>query len=140
MRSFNSLATFGAQLARVAVSTEKAKGAALEEAAKVVKAEAKRVIGTYDYGWPPLAEATVARKGKDTPLLETGETRESIEHRVVGKKDAYVGSNEDKAVWHVHGTHRVPPRDFLGGAAAATEKEVRALLGKKTVAAIVKGR
>jgi phage gpG-like protein len=103
---------------------------ALEHAAVIVEDESKRVIGTYDYGWAPLKPATVARKSNgDTPLLETGEMRESIEHVVQGKS-AHVGSNNDKAVWQELGTSRgIPPRSFLGEAARRKGPEVAQAIG-----------
>jgi hypothetical protein len=66
----------------------------LESAAQIVEDEAKRVIGTYDYGWPKLKPQTIARKATgDSPLLETGDLRESIEHHVDAEKhEAYVGA------------------------------------------------
>lgn len=101
----------------------------LDDACKIVETEAKRVIGTYDYGWPPLAPSTLARKAADTPLLETGEMRASIEHQVQGKS-GFVGSNDDKAVWQELGTSRgIPPRSFLGGAAMRKGAEVARALG-----------
>jgi len=58
--------------------------------------EAKRVIGTYDYDWPQLSPATLAHKFFNTPLLETGEMRDSIEWNSSGNL-GYVGSNLDKS-------------------------------------------
>jgi len=95
----------------------------LEKAAKIIETEAKRVIGTYDYGWTPLAASTVAQKANgDTPLLETGAMRESIEHTVHGRK-AEVGSNSDIAVYQELGTARIPARSFLAGASVHKGKE-----------------
>jgi phage gpG-like protein len=105
---------------------------ALEKAAVIVETEAKRVIGSYEYGWPPLAASTVERKGADTPLLETGELRDSIEHNVDGLV-ANIGSNNMKAVWHELGTSRVPPRSFLVQAAVHKEKEVVHLIERDLV-------
>ncbi len=43
---------------------------------EMVAAEAKRVIGGYDYDWPQLKPETIARKMLgNSPLLETGEMR-----------------------------------------------------------------
>lgn len=94
--------------------------AALDRGCVIIEDEAKRVIGTYDYGWPTLAASTIASKANgDTPLLETGEMRDSIEHTVIDRNNAEVGSNNDKALWQELGTSRgIPPRSFLGGAAA----------------------
>ncbi len=51
--------------------------------------------------------------GADTPLPETGELRNSIGHQVISDTEAWVGSENDKAVWHELGTAHVPPRLFL---------------------------
>jgi hypothetical protein len=97
MRAF-SLEQFAHFIVRK-INLEHAQHVGLEAAAKIVQAEAKRVIGSYDYGWTPLKEATIARKANgDTPLLETGELRDSIEYTIVSDHEAQVGSNNDKAV------------------------------------------
>jgi len=97
----------------------------LEKAAQIVEDEAKRVIGTYEYGWPSLQPETIARKGADTPLYETGEMRDSIEHYVDRNRlTASVGSNDPKAVFHELGTVTIPARSFLMGAAMRKEHEV----------------
>jgi phage gpG-like protein len=114
---------------------------AMEQAAVVVETEAKRVIGTYDYGWPPLAESTIERKANgDTPLLETGEMRDSIEH-VATDKEAHIGSNNDKAVWQELGTSRgIPPRPFLAGALHHKADEVVEIIGSEVVGFLATGK
>jgi hypothetical protein len=107
--------------------------AALEHAAQVVEKEAKRVIGTYDYGWTPLAEATKAdrvEKGfsPDDPGLRTGQMRESIEH-VSSSHEATIGSNDDKLVWFELGTKTQPPRSVLAGALQHKAHEVVEIIG-----------
>jgi hypothetical protein len=37
---------------------EESKHKALEKACVIIETEAKHVLGTYEYGWPPLADAT----------------------------------------------------------------------------------
>ena len=60
----------------------------VEKACRMVEKEAKRAIGTYLFEWEPLKPETVARKTTgDSPLLETGELRDSIEH-VSGRKQS----------------------------------------------------
>ena len=53
---------------------------------------------------------TIASKATgDSPLLETGDLRASITHRVdKEKKEAYVGSDNPKARYHELGTSRIP--------------------------------
>lgn len=109
---------------------------ALERCGRLVRNEAKRVIGTYEYGWPPLAASTVARKGKDTPLLETGKMRDSVEFTVahkmgaVGDAEVQIGSNDPKAKWHELGTARIPPRPFLEGSLKKKTPEVLDIIGR----------
>lgn len=119
------------------VNIEHAQRAGIEAAAQIVQTEAKRVIGTYDYGWAPLKEATIARKANgDTPLLETGEMRDSIEYVVLSDHEAEVGSNSDKAVWHELGTKTIPARSFLAGAAMEKAHEASRVIGISVAAAI----
>jgi phage gpG-like protein len=123
---------------RAAEKMDKHYREALEEAAVIVETEAKRVIGTYEYGWPRLQPATVARKGADTPLLETGELRDSIEHYTPpsGPLETFVGSNNPKAKWHELGTVHIPARSFLMAAAMHKEREIHQKLGIKIHAKI----
>jgi phage gpG-like protein len=107
----------------------------LEKAAQIVEDEAKRVIGTYDYGWPSLQPETIKRKTTgDSPLLESGEMRDSITHKVdQATMQAWVGSDNDKALFHELGTVHIPARSFLAGAAMHKEEECHALIGKTVV-------
>jgi hypothetical protein len=141
MADFNSLADFAKHLTGIIAYADHAEHHALEHAARIVETEAKRVIGTYDYGWPPLAPATQAdraRKGfsADEPLLRTGEMRDSIQHTVYrrgagfGAHEAEVGSNNDKAVWQELGTSTIPARSFLAGAAVHSAPHAVAWLGQ----------
>ncbi len=100
----------------------------LDRAGKLVEQTAKDAIGTYKFGWPPLDPATVARKGADTPLLQTGQMRDSIEHTVVGDH-VDVGTNDKKAVYQELGTTKIPPRSFLVAAAMEKEAEIVQMLG-----------
>ena len=133
-----SLGSFGAHLGLLAATSHEAEKGGLEEAAQIIETEAKRVIGTYDYGWTPLADSTVAHKANgNTPLLETGEMRDSIEHVTHGR-EAEIGSNSDKAVWQELGTSRIPARSFLAGAAVHKGKEVAHAIGFKYYKALIK--
>jgi phage gpG-like protein len=97
---------------------------ALDKACVVIETEAKSYPGEYQTGWAPLKPETIARKTTgDSPLLETGELRDSYEHMVQGKS-GYVGSNDDKAVWQELGTSRgIPPRPVLELAAKTKGEE-----------------
>lgn len=110
---------------------ERARKEALTQSAGLIRDEAKRVIGTYDYGWPRLKPETIKHKiAGDTPLRETGELQASIQCSVDAEAGiATVGSNNPKALWHELGTSRVPPRSFLAGAAVAKTPEVLKICG-----------
>jgi hypothetical protein len=92
---------------------------AIEQAAKMIKREAKSLIGTPQLSWPPLAESTAAHKrtGASAPLFETGERRSSIDYVIISDDEAEIGSNLEKAVWQEMGTSKIPPRSFLALAA-----------------------
>lgn len=141
MREF-TLSGFAAFLSTM--SFLEAQHHALEKSAQIVEEEAKRVIGTYDYGWPPLAESTKAERvalgfAADEPLLRTGELRGSIEHQA-NSFEARIGSNEDKAVWQELGTSRIPPRSFLAGALQHKVPEILEEIGREIVGVLTVSR
>jgi phage gpG-like protein len=141
MPEFGSLAAFAGFLTGVTVEMHHHQHEALERAAKIVEVEAKSYPGTYQPGWPALKPETVARKANgDTPLLETGELRDSYEHKVVGHTDAYIGSDNDKALWHELGTSGgIPPRPVLSTAGMKKEHEVVHILGRGSVKGLITG-
>jgi len=114
MKTF-TLVGFAGLLSTLRLEMDHANHDALDRAGRIVRDEAQRVIGTYDYGWTPLAPSTLARKAADTPLLETGEMRDSVDYRA-DHNTAEIGSDLDKAIWQELGTSRIPPRSFLAGA------------------------
>ena len=117
----------------MALEYEASKHSALEKACVVIETEAKDVIGTYEYGWPPLKPETIARKANgDTPLLETGEMRDSIEHTFIGGS-GFVVSSSDTAVYQERGTSTIPARSFLGGAAMHKGEEAAKAIGQEIV-------
>jgi hypothetical protein len=97
----------------------------------MVHKEARRVLGTYDYGWPKLRASTVSRKGKDSPGINTGEMRDSIQWTAKGL-EGQVGSDNQKAVWFELGTIHQPPRSFLAGAARAKGRAIQKMAGQAT--------
>ena len=118
---------------------------ALEAGAQIIQKEARRVIGTYDYGWEQLAQSTQADREKkgfpaNEPLLRTGELRDSIHYQILKRGHlAEIGSDSDIAVYQEMGTSTIPARPFLAGAAVKTEKQitkvVRAIVGAATAGA-----
>ena len=113
----------------------------MEKAAKVLEEEAKSLIGVPQAGWPPLAQVTIDRKGSNTPLLDTGEMKDSIEHNS-DRHDAYIGSNNPKLRWHEFGTNNVPwsttnpARPVLALASVRKENEVKEIIGRSIMVAL----
>jgi hypothetical protein len=127
MREFD-LVGFAAHLTSLSIEHDHANRHALERAANIVETEAKRVIGTYDYDWPELAESTKAQRvalgySENEPGLRSGEMRASIEH-VVTSHEAEIGSDDQHLVYFELGTSKQPPRSVLAGAAMRKEEEV----------------
>lgn len=146
MREFSSMTEFAVYLGELALAQHIADKALLTRAATVVQIEAKRKIGAYQPGagpfapWAPLADSTVAEKERlgyvgqvsdDDPLLRTGGMRDSIEKNA-DAAEAFVGSDDDKAVWQELGTRRIPPRSFLGSAAVEKTPEILRIMGAGT--------
>jgi len=138
-----SLTGFAAHLLTMRADVELAMEAAVERACQMVETEAKDSLGHYHRGWPRLQPETIARKATgDSPLLETGEMRDSIEHTVVreGREiHGYVGSNSDIAVYQELGTKTIPARSFLMGAAMRKEREVVEMTGRLVMGAMMQG-
>ena len=137
MRNFSSPISFGAFLMGLDAYLDRAQRDGLEAAIQVVEDEAKRVLGTYDYGWPSLAPSTIERKGADTPGVETGELLDDIRH-VTTTNEATTGTDLMKGYWFELGRVGQPPRSFLAQAMQRKTNEaleagqrafVRTLLG-----------
>ena len=131
-----TFAGFAAALGRMSVALEKGQHEALEECAKLVETTAKDALGTYVFGWAPLAPSTIAQKVTgDSPLLETGALKESIKHSV-GGHEALVGTNDPHAAFLELGTSRMPPRPFLSEAARRKVPEMERIVGEKVKTAL----
>jgi phage gpG-like protein len=131
-----SILGFVAKLKVLEHETKEVEHAIVARACEMVCAEAKRVLGEGYPEWPALQPETLARKMGPGPLLETGEMRASIEWNAEGN-EGYVGSNNDKAVWHELGTTKIPPRPFLMGAAIRMEPLIHAMAAKAVVAVMM---
>jgi hypothetical protein len=139
-----TLEGFAAHLLTMKADIELAMEASVERACQMIEREAKESLGHYHRGWPRLKPETIARKETgDSPLLETGEMRDSIEHTVVreGQQSfvGYVGSNSDIAVYQELGTKTIPPRSFLLSAAMRKENAIVKMTGRMIVGAIERG-
>jgi hypothetical protein len=139
----HTLLQFAARLLAYEADLKLTEEACVEKACKMIEKEAKAAIGTYRFDWEPLKPETIAHKARgDTPLLETGELKESIEH-TVGREGAevvgYVGTNDPIAKYHELGTRTIPPRSFLGEAAMRKEHKIHEMMGRVVVGTFVAG-
>ena len=76
-----SLGSFAAHLVTVEADVKLACDAAVVKASKLVAKTAKNLLGHQQPFWPGLQPETIAHKAHgDTPLLETGELRDSISY------------------------------------------------------------
>jgi len=109
--------TFAAHLTAVSLVVDRQIARGLEEAGRIVEEEARRVLGTYDYGWPSLSPVTISKKGgRDTPGIDTEEMKNSLGHHVEGHSAVQIGTDSQKAVWFELGRPGQPPRSFLAQA------------------------
>jgi hypothetical protein len=113
---------------------------------KLVK-DSKSYLGEYqpsnDYQpeWAPLADATIAdkeAKGFPTPspLLRTGELRDSIKYMIDGN-DLAIGSDDPIAEYQELGTVKIPPRSFLARSVFNNIELIKDELGRSTVVCIL---
>lgn len=139
MREF-SIDGFVSHLARIQAELPVVEHRALEIACRHIEGTAKGYIGSTHGWWPALKPSTIAAKANgNTPLLETGDMLNSIEHTVRGK-EGHVGSNDMKAVWQELGTSRgIPPRSFLGHAAQAEGGKVAKMIGREFYTVLATG-
>lgn len=125
------------------VEVEHSNHRAIESAATMLETEAKESLGHYQAGWPPLKPETIARKSTgDSPLLETGELRDSIQHNSttsLGGAEAYVGTDNPVGIYQEFGTSRgIPPRSFMVSAAVRKQGEIIDEIGREVVMALRK--
>jgi phage gpG-like protein len=137
MRSLGDLASgafFFAALASEFVGHAKE----LEAAAVELEKGAKSLPGTYQDGWPALADYTISRKATgDSPLLETGDMRDAIQHSS-DAHEANVGSNDPKFKYSEFGTVHEPARPVFGLAVIKAEPAIVAAVGKVTMERLAK--
>ena len=150
-RTFANLAAFAAFLGTLPARMEAANRRDIERAARLVQREAQESIGEYQpaappfAAWSPLAQSTVEDKvakgfaPPDNPLLRTGAMRASIEYNTAAGPrgaEAEIGSNLAHAVYQEMGTPTIPPRSFLGSAAARRAADIVRILGGGAVAVL----
>jgi phage gpG-like protein len=149
MKTFESMAEFGAHLAVMALAETLTLHHGLKKCAVAVEKTAKAEIGHYQDAvahfpaWAPLADSTEAEKSRlgyplGAPLLRKGDLRDSISHEIDGL-EAVIGSDSDIMVYQELGTSRIPPRAVLGPAAIRNEKLILHTLGHAAVQGMLYG-
>lgn len=129
---------FVEHLREVEHDMKEAEAAIIRQACVMVATEAKRVLGTDGYNWPPLSEHT--KKTQPGMLLENGAMRASIEWSTSHDGlEGHVGSNSDIAVFQELGTLKIPPRSFLAGALHHQAPAIVKMAGEVARAAIAPG-
>src|SRR5258706_16262522 len=98
MSQLFDLIGFAAQMRVVDRDLKETESAIVARAAEMIAKKARGMIGKPHEGWPPLAASTLEKKAANTPLLETGELRDSIQF-VVSGNEACVGSDSPIAVY-----------------------------------------
>jgi hypothetical protein len=125
-----------ARFAAVEADLELAREPMIAAACQMVAGRSKDLIGVPKPEWPPLAASTLERKGGvNTPLLESGALRASIEWNA-DLNHGFVGTDSDVGVFMETGTSRAPPRSFLGLAAEIEAPKVAKMMSKVVSAAI----
>jgi HK97 gp10 family phage protein len=150
MPDFASLESLANHFSELSEQMNKQNVENAERAAKMVADKARSVIGSYEFGWPQLAPATIADRiakgfSPNDPLLRTGELRDSIEYVVEvedgGEKvTAEVGSNDPVAEFQELGTSTIPPRSFLWESLMRCLPEIEEMAGDQAVEVFRSGR
>ena len=148
-RNFNSFLGLAEHLALVVEEQERVIHRSLDQAARLLKKNAKAKVGTYQDeafpfpAWAELADSTKEdrlRHGftENDPGLRSGKMRDSIEHTVDDRNHlAAVGSDDDKLVYFELGTEKQPPRSVLGSAAIESTEDILRIIGKNAVTALI---
>lgn len=92
----------------------------ISEQSKMVQQTVQDKIKSGE-GMKALKPSTIAKKGSDRPLIETGTLLDSISVEINGLSftvkptgDNPSGlTNEQQAIYHEFGTERIPPRPFM---------------------------
>jgi phage gpG-like protein len=133
-----TVAGFIKHLAVLEADMHAAESAILMKACIMIATAAKEALGTYEFGWVSLAPATIAKKVRgDSPLLETGKLRDSIQYHVEGRHGE-VGTDLDEGLWMEFGTSKIPARSFLAAAAMQQEHLIHEM-AVKAVRAVMRG-
>jgi HK97 gp10 family phage protein len=112
---------------------------ALEEAGKhIVELIKQKIMSNVP---PPLAEATIKRKGSDRTLIDTGAMLSQVSSEVVSDtevKAGVIGDRADIAKFQEFGTSTIPERSFIRSSLEEGKGEIDTILKEKLDAEIQK--
>jgi hypothetical protein len=115
-------AEFAKLLERAAVRSKTEINIPTEIVMASVATDAKAAIGTYEYGWPQLADSTKQNRvsagfSENEPLIRRGDMRASVAWKAELSPEGAEGlvySDDKIALYQELGTNRgIPPRSFL---------------------------
>ena len=106
-RNFRSLDEFTRFLQKETLEADSKLALALKAVALNTKAHIADVMGDPTK-LAPNAESTIARKGFDAPLVDTGEMKASLEV-MQSLNESGVGTADEKMYWHEYGLGRNYP-------------------------------
>lgn len=114
---------YGIILRRAAARVTPELEAAILETMERAKVIAHDKFGEYQRGWPELAESTQARHG-DTPLLDSGKTRDSLYVQMRTSTVGILASTERSLLYSEYGTATEPPRPLMKESVRQAMREV----------------
>ena len=152
-----SLDALALHLVAAAAAWKVARRKALNDAADIVKKDARKQIGRYQPAvgiypeWAPLAESTVDEKARlgvtprggmddDAPLYRFGDLLRSFRSELVSDDEVVIGSTELSMAYHEFGTSKMPPRPVLGPAFVKNREQIQKLLGVAVIDAVLVGQ
>jgi phage gpG-like protein len=147
MSNFKSLESLALHLSGLEVAIAEHLQKSLEKSALKIEKIAKDEIGTYqktigDFpAWAPLKDATESAKRRagyeeNSPLLASGEMRDSIQSKVYGD-EAIIFSTDEKMIYHEFGTLHIPARPVLGPAVLRSREYIQRVMSQAVVRGLV---
>jgi phage gpG-like protein len=128
----SNLGSGAAMLAALSKAIEREIQLGIEQAARMVETEMKGELGTQQGQVAHLPAWAPVKSNPDSPLLLTGDLRNSIS-TVVGDKEAFIGTPDEKAVHLEYGTKDFAPHSFVERAMVVTEPKIKDMMTKRII-------
>ncbi|WP_131829538.1 HK97-gp10 family putative phage morphogenesis protein [Teichococcus deserti] len=130
----NNLAQFAAMLAAIENTIQDEMQRATEQGAQIVEREMKSELGTQQGPVAHLPAWAPVKSNPNSPLLLTGDMKKSIGTQV-GDNEAFIGTNDEKAVHLEFGTSKMPPRSFVERALVVSEPKIADMMTRRIIRA-----